>query len=221
MNLIKGLRESKLDIIMNKKFRYYFLIGLFSILPIAATLWLIRVILSFFAGPAQSIINKILPSAVPGQEIISWIVGFILTFLFVLITGYIVSSVFGKILFSKIESIISRIPIVNSLYQTIKGLTESISNSSKQAFSKVVLIEYPRKGIWTLTLVTGESINKEGINFYHLFLPTSPNPTSGYMLYIPKDDVNEIDMSTEEAIKIIVSGGALSPDKNQIDKFGF
>ena len=216
MNLIKGLRESKLDIIMNKKFRYYFLIGLFSILPIAATLWLIRVILSFFAGPAQSIINKILPSAVPGQEIISWIVGFILTFLFVFITGYIVSSVFGKILFSKIESIISRIPIVNSLYQTIKGLTESISNSSKQAFSKVVLIEYPRKGIWTLALVTGESINKEGINFYHLFLPTSPNPTSGYMLYIPKDDVNEIDMSTEEAIKIIVSGGALSPHKNQI-----
>jgi len=218
MNLIKGLRESKLGIIMNKKFRYYFLIGLFSILPIAATLWLIRVILSFFAGPAQSIINKILPSAVPGQEIISWIVGFILTFLFVFITGYIVSSVFGKILFSKIESIISRIPIVNSLYQTIKGLTESISNSSKQAFSKVVLIEYPRKGIWTLALVTGESINKEGINFYHLFLPTSPNPTSGYMLYIPKDDVNEIDMSTEEAIKIIVSGGALSPDQNQIKK---
>jgi len=218
MNLIKGLRESKLGIIMNKKFRYYFLIGLFSILPIAATLWLIRVILSFFAGPAQSIINKILPSAVPGQEIISWIVGFILTFLFVFITGYIVSSVFGKILFSKIESIISRIPIVNSLYQTIKGLTESISNSSKQAFSKVVLIEYPRKGIWTLALVTGESINKEGINFYHLFLPTSPNPTSGYMLYIPKDDVNEIDMSTEEAIKIIVSGGALSPHQNQIKK---
>ena len=218
MNLIKGLRESKLDIIMNKNFRYYFLIGLFSILPIAATLWLIRVILSFFAGPAQSIINKILPSAVPGQEIISWIVGFILTFLFVFITGYIVSSVFGKILFSKIESIISRIPIVNSLYQTIKGLTESISNSSKQAFSKVVLIEYPRKGIWTLALVTGESINKEGINFYHLFLPTSPNPTSGYMLYIPKDDVNEIDMSTEEAIKIIVSGGALSPHQNQIKK---
>ena len=203
---------------MNKKFRYYFLIGLFSILPIAATLWLIRVILSFFAGPAQSIINKILPSAVPGQEIISWIVGFILTFLFVFITGYIVSSVFGKILFSKIESIISRIPIVNSLYQTIKGLTESISNSSKQAFSKVVLIEYPRKGIWTLALVTGESLNKEGINFYHLFLPTSPNPTSGYMLYIPKDDVNEIDMSTEEAIKIIVSGGALSPHQNQIKK---
>tara|TARA_B100001250_G_scaffold88510_1_gene73321 strand:- start:924 stop:1577 length:654 start_codon:yes stop_codon:yes gene_type:complete len=216
MNLIKGLRESKLSIIMNKKFRYYFLIGLFSILPIAATLWLMRVILTFFAGPAKSIIGNILPSVVPGQEFISWVVGFIMTIIFVLSSGYIISSVFGKILFSKIESIIARIPIVNSLYQTIKGLTESISNSSKQAFSKVVLIQYPRKGIWTLALVTGESLNEKGVNFYHLFLPTSPNPTSGYMLYISKDDVTEVDMSTEEAIKIIVSGGAISPDKNQI-----
>ena len=114
------------------------------------------------------------------------------------------------------EDIISRIPLVNSLYQTIKGLTESISNSSKQAFSKVVLIEYPRKGIWTLALVTGDSVNDQNEEFYHLFLPTSPNPTSGYMLYISKNDVIEIDMSAEEAIKIIVSGGAISPNTNQI-----
>ena len=215
MSLTKGLKESKLNHIMSKNFRYYFLIGLFSILPIVATLWLIRVILTFFAGPAQSIINIFLPD-IPGSSNISWVIGFLLTFFFVFSCGYIVSSVFGKIIFSKIEDIISRIPIVNSLYQTIKGLTESISGSGKQAFSKVVLIEYPRKGIWTLALVTGESINEEGLEFYHLFLPTSPNPTSGYMLYILKDDVIEIDMSTEEAIKIIVSGGAISPDKNKI-----
>ena len=201
---------------MNNNFRYYFFIGLFSILPIAATLWLIRVILTFFAGPAQSIIDKILPFEIPGQGAISWIVGFVLTILFVLVCGYIISSVFGKFLFAKMEDIISRIPLVNSLYQTIKGLTESISNSSKQAFSKVVLIEYPRKGIWTLALVTGDSVNDQNEEFYHLFLPTSPNPTSGYMLYISKNDVIEIDMSAEEAIKIIVSGGAISPNTNQI-----
>ena len=201
---------------INNNFKYYFFIGLFSILPIAATLWLIRVILTFFAGPAQSIINQILPFEVPGQQAISWIIGFVLTILFVLVSGYIISSVFGKFLFAKMEDIISRIPLVNSLYQTIKGLTESISNSSKQAFSKVVLIEYPRKGIWTLALVTGDSVNDQNQEFYHLFLPTSPNPTSGYMLYISKDDVIEIDMSAEEAIKIIVSGGAISPKTNQI-----
>ena len=201
---------------INNNFKYYFFIGLFSILPIAATLWLIRVILTFFAGPAQSIINQILPFEVPGQQAISWIIGFVLTILFVLVSGYIISSVFGKFLFAKMEDVISRIPLVNSLYQTIKGLTESISSSSKQAFSKVVLIEYPRKGIWTLALVTGDSVNDQDQEFYHLFLPTSPNPTSGYMLYISKDDVIEIDMSAEEAIKIIVSGGAISPKTNQI-----
>ena len=216
MSLIKGLKESKLNIIMNKNFRYYFLIGLFSIMPIVGTVWLMRVILAFFAGPAQKIINQILPNEAPGQEVISWIIGFLMTIFFVLLCGYIISSVFGKLIFSKIESIISRIPIVNSLYHTIKGLTESISNSSKQAFSKVVLIEYPRKGVWTLALVTGESTNDKTDEFYHLFLPTSPNPTSGYMLYILKNDVIEVDMSAEEAIKIIVSGGAISPNKNQI-----
>ena len=79
------------------------------------------------------------------------------------------------------------------------------------------MLEYPRKGIWTLALVTGESKNKSGENFYHLFLPTSPNPTSGYMLYIPVLDTKETDMSSEEAIKIIISGGALSPKENEID----
>jgi len=202
---------------MNKNFRYYFLIGLFSILPIAATLWMIKFILTFFSGPAQSIINKILPE-IPFSSNISWVVGFLLTIVFVLLCGYIVSSVFGKILFKKIESIISYIPIVNSLYVTIKGITDSISSSKKQAFSKVVVLEYPKRDIWTLALVTGESKNQDGLEFYHLFLPTSPNPTSGYMLYIEKDKAIETDLSTDEAIKIIVSRGAISPDVNQINK---
>ena len=201
---------------MGKNFRYYFLVGLFSIIPIAATWWLMDIIFRFFAGPAQSIIDQIIPYEFMGQKLLTWSIGFLATVLFVLACGYIISSVFGKLLFSKIEKIIARIPLVNSLYQTIKGLTESISNSSKQAFSKVVLIEYPRKGVWTLALVTGQSVNEKNVSFYHLFLPTSPNPTSGYMLYISKDDVIEVDMAAEEAIKIIVSGGAISPDKNQI-----
>ena len=90
-------------------------------------------------------------------------------------------------------------------------------NSQNDAFQKVVMLEYPRKGIWTLALVTGESKNKDGKKFYHLFLPTSPNPTSGYMLYIATSDVKETDMSSEEAIKIIISGGALSPKDNEIN----
>mgnify|MGYP006098308627 CR=1 FL=1 len=206
---------------MNRNFKYYFFVGLFSIIPMAATIWLINWILNIFVGPGQSIINNILPNfnwITPIKPYVTWLIGFILTILFVLLSGYIISSVFGRYLFSKLESIILKIPIVNTLYQTIKGITESISSTNKQAFSKVVLIEYPKEGIWTIALVTGDSKNKEGTKFYHLYLPTTPNPTSGFMLYIPVDNVIETDMTSEEAIKIIISGGSMSPDTNEINQ---
>ena len=205
---------------MNNKFKYYIFIGFFSIFPIGATVWLLKWLLTVLVGPAQSITKILLPSSTlfnATQPYASWVIGFILTVTFVFTFGFLVSSFFGRILFSKIEQIIAQIPIVNTLYKTIKSVIESISNSQNDAFQKVVMLEYPRKGIWTLALVTGESTNKDGKKFYHLFLPTSPNPTSGYMLYIATSDVKEIDMSSEEAIKIIISGGALSPKENQID----
>ena len=205
---------------MNKKFKYYIFIGFFSIFPIGATVWLLKWLLTVLVGPAQSITKILLPSTTlfnATQPYASWVIGFLLTISFVFTFGFLVSSFFGRILFSKIEQIIAQIPIANTLYKTIKSVIESISNSQNDAFQKVVMLEYPRKGIWTLALVTGESKNKDGKKFYHLFLPTSPNPTSGYMLYIATSDVKEIDMSSEEAIKIIISGGALSPKENQID----
>ena len=205
---------------MNNKFKYYIFIGFFSIFPIGATVWLLKWLLTVLVGPAQSITKILLPSSTlfnATQPYASWVIGFILTVSFVFTFGFLVSSFFGRILFSKIEQIIAQIPIVNTLYKTIKSVIESISNSQNDAFQKVVMLEYPRKGIWTLALVTGESTNKDGKKFYHLFLPTSPNPTSGYMLYIATSDVKEIDMSSEEAIKIIISGGALSPKENEID----
>ncbi len=205
---------------MNNKFKYYIFIGFFSIFPIGATVWLLKWLLTVLVGPAQSITKILLPSSTlfnATQPYASWVIGFILTVSFVFTFGFLVSSFFGRILFSKIEQIIAQIPIVNTLYKTIKSVIESISNSQNDAFQKVVMLEYPRKGIWTLALVTGESTNKDGKKFYHLFLPTSPNPTSGYMLYIATSDVKETDMSSEEAIKIIISGGALSPKKNEID----
>ena len=205
---------------MNKTFKYYIFIGFFSIFPIGVTIWVLKWLLTLLVGPAESIIKILLPSTAifnVTQPYASWVIGFILTIIFVFTFGYIVSSFLGRVLFSKIEQIIARIPIANTLYKTIKSVIESISNSQNEAFKKVVMLEYPRKGIWTLALVTGESENKSGKKFYHLFLPTSPNPTSGYMLYIAVSDVKEIDMSSEEAIKIIISGGAFSPKANEID----
>ena len=198
---------------MGQKLKYYFFVGLISIIPIGIIYVIIKWVLELSIGPAQSILINLLPSE---DQSIVWFIAFILTVLFILFCGYIISSLFGKFLFSEIEKIISQIPVVNSLYQTVKSITDSISNKDKQAFSKVVLIEYPRKDVWTIAMVTGESTNKDGKKFYHLYLPTTPNPTSGYMLYIAVEDVVETDMTTEEAMKVVISGGTLSPDKNDI-----
>ena len=143
--------------------------------------------------------------------------GFILTLLFIYIIGILVSNVLGKRVYLWIEAILSRIPIVNAVYRTIKQITTSLSAPERQAFKKVVFIEYTRKGIWTLTMVTGESTNKKGEKFYHIFVPTTPNPTSGYMLYIPQRDTQETDLNIEEGLKIIISGGMLAPNKNQLE----
>ena len=198
---------------MGQKLKYYFFVGLISIIPIGIIYVIIKWVLELSIGPAQSILVNLFPSE---DQSIVWLIAFILTVLFILFCGYIISSLFGKFLFSEIEKIISQIPVVNSLYQTVKSITDSISNKDKQAFSKVVLIEYPRKDVWTIAMVTGESTNKDGKKFYHLYLPTTPNPTSGYMLYIAVEDVVETDMSTEEAMKVVISGGTLSSDKNDI-----
>lgn len=198
---------------MGQKLKYYFFVGLISIIPIGIIYVIIKWVLELSIGPAQSILINLFPSE---DQSIVWLVAFILTVLFILFCGYIISSLFGKFLFSEIEKIISQIPVVNSLYQTVKSITDSISNKDKQAFSKVVLIEYPRKDVWTIAMVTGESTNKDGKKFYHLYLPTTPNPTSGYMLYIAVEDVVETDMSTEEAMKVVISGGTLSSNQNDI-----
>ena len=201
------------------KAKYYFVIGIFSIIPFAVTIWLINWTLKLFASPIQPVVEYLLPnveSFLPIQPYISFLASLILTTICVILCGFLVSSVFGKLFFSKIETRIAQIPMVNTLYQTIKGITDSFSNSKKKSFSKVVLIEYPKENIWTIALVTGESKNKKGKEFYHLFLPSTPNPTTGYMLYTPVDKVITTSLNPEDAIKIIMSGGTMSPDQNEI-----
>ena len=199
---------------MFSKIKYYFVSGLVSLIPIAITLMFLKWFFNILVGPGANIVGKITGDAL--WPTLVNIISFVLTIILVLVSGFIFSSVLGNYLYGKVEKIIAKIPIINTLYQTVKGITDSISAPQKQAFSKVVLIEYPKKDIWTFALVTGQSKNKENIDYYHLYLPTTPNPTSGFMLYIAIKDAIETDMSPEEAIKIIISGGAIAPDKNDI-----
>jgi uncharacterized membrane protein len=195
--------------------KHYIITGLFSILPITATYWIIVYLFQFFSDPGAIILEAIFKDNIPIY--IPELAGFILTILFIYIIGRLVSNVLGKRLYQWFEKLLSRIPIVNAVYKTIKQITSSISNPERQAFKKVVFIEYPRKELWTMSMVTGESINESGEEFYHIFVPTTPNPTSGFMLYILQKDTIKTDITIEEGLKIIISGGMLAPTKNKLE----
>jgi len=198
-----------------KSTKHYLLTGLFSILPIALTYWIIIKLFQYFSNPGAKIVAVLFNNNVP--KYIPELAGFILTILFIYVTGILISNVLGNRIYTWFENILSYIPIVKTIYKTIKQITSQLSGPDAQAFKKTVFIEYPRKGIWTLSMVTGESTNGKGDLYYHIFVPTTPNPTSGYLLYIPQKDVIETNMSIEEGMKIIISGGLLAPNSNIID----
>lgn len=196
------------------KKRNYFLTGLISIFPLAITYFIINWLFIFFSEPGKKLINYFFSNY--SSTIIENIVGFILTFTFIYIVGVIISNVLGKKLYVLFEKLLAKIPLVSYIYNTIKQITDTLSISQKQAFEKVVYIEYPKKNIWTIALVTGESRDSKSVEYYQIFVPTTPNPTSGFMLFVKKDDVKETQMSIDEGLKIIISGGMLAPETNGI-----
>ena len=196
------------------KKRNYFLTGLISIFPLAITYFIINWLFIFFSGPGKKIINYFFTDY--NSSIIEHIVGFILTFLFIYIVGAIISNVLGKKIYLLFEKLLAKIPLVSYIYNTIKQITDTLSISQKQAFQKVVYIEYPKEDIWTIALVTGESQDSDGVEYYQIFVPTTPNPTSGFMLFVKKENAKETQMSIDEGLKIIISGGMLAPKKNGI-----
>jgi len=199
----------------NKSTKHYLITGLLSILPIALTYWIVLKLFQFFSNPGAKIVALIFKDNIP--QYIPELTGFILTISFIYLMGLLISNVFGNQIYIWFENILSRIPFVNTVYRTIKQITSHLSGPDRQAFKKVVFIEYPRKGIWTLSMVTGESKNENGERYYHIFVPTTPNPTSGYLLYLPQKDTRQTDMSIEEGMKIIISGGILAPKTNILE----
>ena len=211
---------------MKQKLQKYLITGIMSIIPIALTYWIIKSLFLFFSGPGGLIIGMIFPESlnsiynIANIEIASplqKILGFILTIIFLYVLGLVISNVLGKKLYKFFESILHKIPVVNRIYKSIKQITGALSGSNSKAFQKVVLIEYPRKGLWTICMVTGETMNN-GELYYNVFVPTTPNPTSGYLLFVKASDTQKLDISVEEGLTIIVSGGMIGPEKININE---
>lgn len=177
--------------------------GFFAMAPIALTLYILKLMFTFLDKLTSPILRHF-NVEIPG-------LGIVLTLVILFLLGVLVTNVLGRTLLKFSEKIISAIPLVNTIYTTVKQITETLSGTSGRSFQSVVFVEYPRIGLWTLAFVTGDSVNQKGIEYYHLFVPTTPNPTSGIFVMVPKADTLEAGMSVENGLKTIISGGMLAP----------
>ena len=202
-------------------YKKYIFTGIMSIIPIAITYWIIENLFIFFSKPGKFLIDQLYKINLFKNydfinnfyQYLAYLSGFILTIVFLYILGLIVSNVIGKRIYVFFENILNKIPIVNKIYSTTKQITNTFTKPNNQAFQKVVLLEYPKEDLWTLAMVTGECVNSKKIECYKLFVPTTPNPTSGYLIIIDKTKVKESNISVEEGLSIIISGGMISPEK--------
>ena len=195
------------------KIKNYLITGIISIIPIYLTYWIISNLFKFFSGPGKFIVDFFITKE---YHYLTQFVGFILTITFLIILGLVVKNVVGKRIYIYFELLLDSIPVINKIYKTIKNVTDTLANSNEQAFTKVVMIEYPKKNLWTLAMVTGESTDKNKIEYYNLFVPTTPNPTSGYLIICKKSNAIDADVSVEEGLSIIISGGMIGPKKLKI-----
>ena len=195
------------------RLRRYLIAGLLVWLPIGVTVLIVKLLVDLMD---QTLV--VLPEAYSPDHLLGFHIpglGVLLSILVVLTTGVIMAHFFGQKLVVAWEAILNRIPLVRSIYSSVKQLSETLLSTGGQSFRKVLLIEYPRKGLWTLAFQTGTEVGeaqlKTGEEVINVYVPTTPNPTSGFFLMVPRRDVVVLDMSVDEGLKMIISMGVVVP----------
>jgi uncharacterized membrane protein len=195
--------------------RRYFLTGIVVTAPLSITLY----ITYLFLVTVDRQVTKILPKdwyhAFYGDTMFPGL-GVVIAVLFFVAIGWFATNFMGRLTIRLYEYVVARMPVIRSLYNAIKQIFETVMATQSQAFRDVVMLEYPRKGIWSLGFVTGitkgEAQELTAAEVLNVFVPTTPNPTSGFLLFVPRDDLVFLKMSVEEGIKLVVSAGILTPD---------
>ncbi|MFL9924832.1 DUF502 domain-containing protein [Herbaspirillum lusitanum] len=194
--------------------RKYFITGLLILVPLAITLWVLNLIIGTMDQSLLLLPERWRPEALVGFHIPG--LGTILTLLIIFLTGLAARNFIGRQVVSLWEGILTRIPVVKSIYSSVKQVSDTLFSSSGNAFRKAVLIQYPRQGSWTIAFLTGvpggEVKNHLQGDYISVYVPTTPNPTSGFFLMLPRADSIELDMSVDEALKYIVSMGVVAPE---------
>jgi uncharacterized membrane protein len=192
----------------------YLIAGLLVWMPLGITFLVIRVVVGFLDSMLLLLPKPYQPESLIGFNIPG--LGVVLAVLLVLTTGMIVANLLGKRLILAWESLLARIPLVRTLYAGVKQIMEAVLATDAKSFRKVLLVEYPRKGLWSLALLTSDNLGevqaKTGSDVVSVFVPTTPNPTSGFVIMVPKKDVIELDMAVEDGLKMIISMGVVVPD---------
>jgi len=195
------------------RLRNYLISGLIFWIPLILTVIVIKFFLEFINSlvPQEYLPEAIfnLNTSIPGS-------GIILLFIIILITGVLVTNILGRRLVALWEKLLNRIPGFRNIYNILKKVSDTVLNTSSQSFKKAYLIQYPNKGIWVIAFQSGDYRGQAesviGEEIINLFVPTTPNPTSGFFVLIPKKDALELDISVEEAFKLVISAGVVTPN---------
>mgnify|MGYP005845541247 CR=1 FL=1 len=199
--------------------RASFLTGIVVIAPVALTIWLLWTLV----GWVDSVVLPLVPYTFRPEKYIGINlrgIGVFIFLIFTIIVGWIAKGLIGKSLIGFAESLVDRMPVVRSIYSGVKQIAETVFAQSERSFEKACLVQYPRKGIWAIgfisTTAKGEVARRAETagDVLSVFVPTTPNPTSGFLLFFPTEDVIELEMSVEEAAKLVISAGLVYPGDN-------
>ena len=197
-----------------QRVRAYLMTGILVVAPISITLYLAWIFIGFVDDrvtpliPARYNPESYLPFALPG-------LGLLVLIIFLILIGAATAGFFGRLWTRASEQILGRMPVIRNVYSAVKQILETVLAQQSNAFREAVLVEYPRRGIWAIAFITGrtegevQNVTEEECT--NIFLPTTPNPTSGFLLFVPKKDLIPLNMSVEEAIKMVISGGIVTP----------
>jgi len=208
-------REKAIFMRLGSKIKAYFFTGILVTAPVSMTFYLAYKLISWIDVSVNRLIpmefrpDSYLPYSIPGLGVILLVVALILI-------GMFAAGFLGKFFLSLGEWLVCKMPFISSVYSLLKQVFQTFLSNKNNAFSQVVLLEYPRKGIWILGFVSsetkGEVKDKLGREMLNVFIPTTPNPTSGFLIFVPKEDTIDINMSVEEGIKFVISGGLVTPE---------
>ncbi len=191
----------------------YFITGLLVLVPLFITVWVISGLVGMMDQSLLLLPETWRPKAQLGLDIPG--MGAILTLLIIFVTGVIATNFFGKRLILVWEALLAKVPVVKSIYASVKQVSDTLFSDSGNAFRQAVLVQFPRPGAWTIAFVTGKPggdvANHLSGDYLSVYVPTTPNPTGGYFLMLPRADVVELDMSVDEALKYIISMGVVAP----------